>query len=186
MPPLTLVANQIYSLKVVEITKTQKLVKKKDGHSYRRYDILLQDKDGATTFAEYLSFDEEQKVFYKGLFQFIRCGFVAERGTIKSYEIEPAEDPALVYAPAPKEEQRTGDISSIPSQIMTPAPLYNVGSNVSGKLLIFAYSEAKDLLAAEIGCWPPDRQVTKEDISRMIEMGDQIADAMIYKLNNAK
>lgn len=184
MQRLELQQGETYSLKVTEVKWTTKQIRKKDGELYRRYDVTIEDKNGASVKAEYLTRhpheNETSDAFSVGVFQYIRCGFLSPGGTP---EIEPAEEPSAGlgtrYTPARASVDNRNTNKTEAGESV--ANCYSLP--VSGRAITYTTGYAKDILIAEMAHWPSGRQVTEQDIGRVQMWANSMAKNICDKLN---
>ncbi len=176
---LQLEAGNVYSLKVLEIRKRNKQITKKDQLLYDLYDITVQDREGKTANAEYVTREKDASAFVMGVFQYIRCGIVC-RGTP---EIEPADEPIPGAPPKgkPTNTETDNPLKGVEEKadINTDGNTYSVP--VSGKSITFAMGMAKDILIQELAN-SGAKEATESDIQRMIRNANTINNAIVERV----
>lgn len=181
MGQLVLEKDQVYSLKVTNIERTEKMVAKKDGTTRRRFNISLEDKKGNTCVAESLCIDENECGYELNVYQFIRVGFVTTWGTA---EIEPTDEEGKaqrIVLPMHKSQ----DKSFIPQGNQERHEPNQYSVLLSGKAITFATGYAKDLKVKEMEIWSEQRKekgITEEDIKDIARWAATICSDMVDKV----
>lgn len=169
MPELKLESGNTYHLKITKYQLRQKKIQKKDGFVYFIYWVGLEDKQGNTIQAEYLTRHEKPDAFVEGVWQYVKCGIV---GVIGVPEVEPADDPTM--------SKSTVHYADIQKETI---PVNCYAAPIGGKAITFAMGYAKDILVAEMAKWPEKRRVSAKDIKRMATWASAINNEMCDRIN---
>jgi hypothetical protein len=168
MEELKLLPGQVYHLKVTEFRPKNKTITKQDQKQYELFFVKVQDDSGKSVLCEFACLEGtcKQDTFVVGVKQYIRCGFLSQRGTP---EIEPSEEPVKGVQKGPNPGTESEVLNSYAVSVM-------------GKSFTFAMGFAKDILCAEIGQQEFGTKVTDEHIDRMIGWAERISNAMTERI----
>jgi len=166
MPQLILTKDQVIQVKVTSIKENVKTVQKKEGIRFR-HDITVEAESGDTLKCEYLSpRDKVGDDFVPNVYQYIRCVYPERDGAT----IEPAEPPTQRTHTSISQELEKKAEKNIPDIDCSTL-------NISGSSIAFAMAWGKDLVVADIAA-RPYKEVTEDDVKKMLEFGVKINDGI--------
>lgn len=183
MDAIPVTEGQVLSLKVINILQNKKQFQKGTKLAYR-HDITLQDKEGRILVGEYINDSPAiGDSFIQGVYQYVKIKYTNTQGV----EIVPGEatgaPPSSSRMETAKKIAAAAGLVDVPSEKSDPQPRNCYSIKIAGESITFSVAYAKDILVAEIGRQPAGYKVTAEDIDRMLQMADQINNAICDRLN---